>query len=126
MVSPGNGLLSEPLHYHRILLVRARPGSGGSRSALRRAEEWAAIEPGRLLVFFHGDGVEHAADGEPTAEWRRLAGWHGASLAVCSGSWQRRHQSALPEPFELSSLPRFWNHALEAGQVACFGQADER
>jgi hypothetical protein len=74
-----------------------------------------------LLVFFHGEGVEHATGDAPAAVWRRLAGWHGVVLAVCSGSWARRHAGEPPEPFVVSSLTAFWNHALQSGEVECFG-----
>ena len=112
--------MRDSIQYHRILLIRAQPGSEASRLGQARAEGWRE-EGDRLLVFFHGDGVEHAADGEPSAEWRRLAGWHGVVLAVCSGSWARRHEQAPVDPFMISSLVGFWNHALEAREVACYG-----
>lgn len=115
--------MNEFIQYHRILVVRARPGSESSLQARRRAEAWSDHDA-RLLVFFHGEGVEHAAAEEPSAEWRRLAGWHGAVLAVCSGSWSRRHDDSPADPFVLSSLVNFWNHALEAREVTCFGVAD--
>ncbi|RFF27640.1 MULTISPECIES: hypothetical protein [unclassified Wenzhouxiangella] len=115
--------MGETLHYHRILLVRARPGSDASLRGQRRVEAWRN-EKARMLVFFHGEGVEHA-DGEPSTAWRRLAGWHGVSLAVCSGSWIRRHDQPPPEPFVLSSLVEFWNVAIDAREVACFGVADD-
>lgn len=114
--------MDETLQYHRILLIRARPGSDASCLGQRRAEAWRD-ENARLLVFFHGDGVEHA-NGEPSTAWRRLAGWHGVSLAVCSGSWQRRHDEPPPEPFVLSSLVEFWNLVSDAREVSCFGIAD--
>jgi hypothetical protein len=113
--------LSEALQYHRILLVRARPGSYGSRQALARAESGLHRHGARVLVFFHGAGVDHAADDGTGAEWRRLAGWLGARLEVCSGSWRRRHEGAPTEPFMLSSLVSFWHQALDAPQVLSFG-----
>lgn len=112
--------MKQAIQYHRILLIRARPGSDASRLAQARAEDWRGSD-GSLLVFFHGPGVEHAADGPPSAEWRRLAGWHGVVLAVCSGSWARRYDDDPPAPFVLSSLVGFWNHAVDAREVACFG-----
>ncbi|MEE4305032.1 MAG: hypothetical protein V2J19_12870 [Wenzhouxiangella sp.] len=115
--------MNEFIQYHRILMVRAAPGSESSLQALRRAETWRG-EGDRLLVFFHGEGVEHAAAEEPSAEWRRLASWHGVVLAVCSGSWSRRHEEPPADPFMLSSLVGFWNHALEAREVTCYGVAD--
>jgi hypothetical protein len=115
--------LSESLQYHRILLVRARPGSEPGQLARQQAEDWRDAG-NRLLVFFHGEGVDHAAD-EPSADWRRLAGWHGVVLAVCSGSWARRHQQPPPDPFVLSSLVGFWNHAVEAREVVCIGAGHE-
>ncbi len=115
--------MNESVQYHRILLIRARPGSEASRRGQDRAAR--GIEAGgRLLVFFHGEGVEHAAEGEPSAEWRSLAGWHGVVLAVCSGSWSRRHPQPPDAPFVISSLTGFWNHALSAQEVACFGASD--
>lgn len=102
------------------MLIRAAPGSVGGRLGQQYAEQWREHGNG-LLVFFHGEGVEHAARGELCAQWRRLAGWHGVALAVCTGSWSRRYREPPPEPFVLSSLTGFWNHALEAEQVACFG-----
>lgn len=110
----------QSLQYHRILLIRARPGTEASRLGQACAEGWSE-DGSRLLVFFHGDGVEHAADGGPSAEWRRLAGWHGVVLAVCSGSWSRRQPQSPSAPFVLSSLVDFWNHAIDACEVACFG-----
>jgi len=108
------------IHYHRILLIRARPGSKASRLGEARAEDWR--EHGRgLMVFFHGAGVEHAADSRSGARWRRLAGWHGVVLAVCSGSWARRHDQSPPDPFELYGLVGFWNHVIDADGVECFG-----
>lgn len=113
--------MSESLHYHRILLVRARPGTQASREALERAEDWLGAGSRRLLAFFHGAGVEHARDDSPSAHWRRLSDWHGIDLAVCSGSWARRHDARVQAPFSLSSLVRFWHHAIEAERVASFG-----
>lgn len=115
--------MNEPVQYHRILLIRALPGSESSRLGLLRAEAWRE-EGSRLLVFFHGCGVEHAAQGEPSAAWRRLAGWHGVVLAVCSGSWARRHEQPPGDPFAISSLVAFWNHAIEASEVECYGAGD--
>lgn len=112
--------MKESIQYHRILLIRARPGSEASSLGQARALDWRD-DGHHLLVFFHGEGVEHAADGGPSAEWRRLAGWHGVVLAVCSGSWSRRHDHSPPDPFVLSSLVGFWNHAVDAREVACFG-----
>lgn len=112
----------ESLQYHRILLIRALPGTEASRLGQAQAEDWRD-NGSRLLVFFHGAGVEHAAGEGPSADWRRLAGWHGVVLAVCSGSWSRRHDEPPPEPFVLSSLVSFWNHAIDAREVACFGVA---
>jgi hypothetical protein len=112
--------LNESLQYHRILLIRAAPGGESSRRGEACARAWAEAGTGGVLVFFHGEGVAHAA-GEPSAAWRRLAGWHGVALAVCSGSWSRRYDEAPSEPFELSSLARFWDQALSATDVRCFG-----
>lgn len=113
--------MPEALQYHRILLVRARPGSYGSRQALALAEAGLRRHGDRVLVFFHGDGVEHAASDGAGAEWRRLAGWLGARLEVCSGSWRRRYEVSPAEPFMLSTLVSFWHHALEASEVLSFG-----
>jgi hypothetical protein len=88
--------------------------------ACARAEQWRELGSG-LLVFFHGQGVDHAAQSEASARWRRLGGWHGVVLAVCTGSWSRRYQSPPAEPFLLSSLTGFWNHAIEADRVECYG-----
>ncbi|MDZ7790623.1 MAG: DsrE family protein [Xanthomonadales bacterium] len=115
--------MNEFIQYHRILLIRARPGSEASRLGQDRAARLIE-QGGHLLVFFHGEGVEHAAKGEPSAEWRSLADWHGVVLAVCSGSWSRRHRQPPDDPFVISSLTGFWNHALAAQEVACFGASD--
>jgi len=112
--------LNESLQYHRILLIRAAPGADSSRRGEACARQWAEEKAGAVWVFFHGEGVAHAA-GEPSAAWRRLAGWHGVGLAVCSGSWSRRYDAAPSEPFERSSLARFWDRALSADEVCCFG-----
>lgn len=112
--------MNESLQYHRILLIRAAPGGDSSRRGEDCAQQWAEAGDGRVLVFFHGEGVAHAA-GEPSAAWRRLAVWHGVGLAVCSGSWSRRFEEPPSEPFELSSLARFWDQALDARDVRCFG-----
>lgn len=114
--------MTESLQYHRILLIRSRPDSDNGRLGRSRAEQWRESD-GRMLVFFHGDGVLHA-DGEPSTAWRRLAGWHGVRLAVCSGSWSRRFSEPPSDPFVLSSLVEFWNGAIDAREVACFGVAD--
>ncbi|NBB91925.1 MAG: hypothetical protein GVY32_02010 [Gammaproteobacteria bacterium] len=114
------------VQYHRIVLVRACPGSAGSRLALERIERWLGASGTRLLAFFHGAGVDHAATDEPAAEWRRLSGWHDVGLEVCSGSWQRRHASSLSPPWQLSSLVAFWHRALAADEVICFGRWHER
>lgn len=115
--------MAQAPQYHRILLIRARPGSEAARLAREKAEAWE--DDGQVFVFFHGDGVEHA-DGDPSTAWRRLAGWHGVRLAVCSGSWSRRYEQPPSEPFALSSLVEFWNLAIDAHEVACFGAAHER
>lgn len=115
--------MNEFIQYHRILLIRARPGSDRSRLG----QDYAARlidQGGRLLVFFHAEGVEHAAEGEPSAEWRSLADWHGVVLAICSGSWSRRHREQPAPPFVISSLTGFWNHAVDAREVICFGAGD--
>lgn len=113
------------LTYHRIVLLRARPGSEASRLALARIREWAAVRPAGLLVFLHGPGVEHAAFGAPDADWRRLAEWHDVGLEVCSAAWQRRHRQALAEPWQLSSLVTFWDRLLNAPQLVCFGDGQD-
>jgi len=105
------------------MLLRARPGTGASRAAAERVAAWTdRAPPGRVLVFFHGEGVRHAAERVAAADWRRLAGWHGVDLAVCDGSWRRRFEVDHPaEPFERSTLVAFWRHALEAAEVCCHG-----
>lgn len=113
--------MNETLHYHRIVLVRARPGTTASRRAVDRAEGWLDAGARRLLAFFHGAGVAHADSDAPSAHWRRLADWHGIDLAVCSGSWARRYDAGPGEPFSTSSLVVFWHHAIEAEEVASFG-----
>lgn len=116
--------MKEFLQYYRILLVRAGPDSPAGQQAQERAARVAADSDDRLFVFFHGEGVAHAA-GETSATWRRLAGWHDAELAVCSGSWSRRQTDPPAEPFELSSLTLFWHQAVDAVEVVCFGAAHE-
>lgn len=111
--------------YHRILLLRAAPGTEPSRAAEAQARRWCEQEGIRVLIFFHGAGVMHA-DSSCAARWRCLAEWHEADLAVCSGSWARRHGEPPVRPFELSSLVAFWNQVTDAEEIACFGAADER
>ncbi len=117
--------MEERLTYHRIVLLRARPGSEGSRRAVAKICEWTAQTPAGLLVFLHGPGVEHAAPEASDADWSSLAGSHDIGLEVCSAAWQRRHPLAPAEPWRLSSLVTFWDRLMNARQIVCFGAGHE-
>jgi sulfur relay (sulfurtransferase) complex TusBCD TusD component (DsrE family) len=105
-----------------MILLRAAPGSAAADRAGDLAGQLvAAGNP--AVVFFHGPAVSLAVSSQ-AGRWRELAADGTIELWVCQSAWQRRHQQALPDGFQSSTLVRFWQRALGADQVLAFGGDD--
>lgn len=108
----------------QVVLVRAAPGTVSARRALDQCARQIQSGCAQLVVFFHGDGVLHAA-GKAASDWETLAENPALKLEVCSSAWKRRKQQAVHSRFRESSLVQFWHHASEAGEVLSFGCVNE-
>ncbi len=108
-----------------IVLIRAAPESDAGQRSLAKVVAILQQCSGRVVAFFHGDGVSHAAAPQCKA-WKRLAEHeHRLVLEVCSASWQRRHTGGPDAPFVCSSLVQFWHRASSGDLVLTVGAADE-
>ncbi|HMA98181.1 MAG TPA: hypothetical protein VKO38_01860 [Wenzhouxiangella sp.] len=106
------------MNGHRVMLIRARPGSEASEQALRLARQWAGT-PEPALLFFHGPGLGHVLPAQRFG-FASLRG-DGLSLSVCRAGWQRLKRGDVPEPFVEGSLLQFWDAVLSAEDVRSFG-----
>lgn len=108
-----------------IVLIRAVPESDAGRRALEKVAASLQQCSGRVVAFFHGDGVAHAARPQSKA-WKCLAEQeHRLVLEVCSAAWTRRHVGGPEAPFVNSSLVQFWHRAASGDRVLSVGAADE-
>lgn len=73
-----------------------------------------------ITVFFHGEAVAAAAE-DQAEDWGGGDTPRPVKLLVCHAAWKRRFDQAVATGFESSSLVRFWQLAIDAGQICSFG-----
>ncbi len=105
--------MQAPTDDNSIVLVGSAPLSGTAAETVDEASRALRECTGEVVVFFHGNGVDHAMPGY-SDQWVGLSGDSRLRLEVCSAAWQRRHSHTLLAPFVISSLVRFW-HRLATG-----------
>lgn len=103
-----------------LILVRAAPRSPAARDARQATRKFAATGQHAITVFFHGEAVAAAALDQAT-DWGGDDPASPVRLLVCQSAWKRRFHKAMAQGFEVSSLVRFWQLAIEAEQIRCFG-----
>lgn len=103
-----------------LILVRAAPGSLEAERARRTVREIVAAARHDIIVFFHGEAVAAAGDGQ-AADWGGGDTPRPVKLLVCQSAWKRRFDQAVAAGFEVSSLVQFWQLAIDAEEIYSFG-----
>lgn len=104
------------MSYDEVMLIRCRPDPAGQARVLGRLR---VPSDGRLLMFFHGPGLEWAMT---EAGQKALACAHRhATLMLCAAGWRRRKAGEPPAGWQTGSLVQFWDAADRADRVVSFG-----
>lgn len=106
--------------YDEVMLIRCPPDAAGLDAVLSHLRTRPG---GRLLLFFHGPGLDWA--GSPAAQ-QGLAGLDETAIRMlCAAGWRRRHSGAPPADWPLGSLVQFWHAADRSASIASFGARRE-
>lgn len=104
------------MSYEEVMLIRCRPDPAGQARVLGQLRN---RPQGRLLVFFHGPGLDWALT---ESAHRELAGVQPrVTLMLCAAGWRRRKAGEPPAGWQEGSLVQFWDAADRAARVLSFG-----